>query len=224
MDLKSILANFTYRIEAKPEGGFMARAGDPSLPPLEAATRSELEDKIQGVIAAAMSKQFPMLNLPLAKKELKFSFHVEPKPGGGYIARSNDPDAPPIEGASHEEVSHQFAERLIGGFAGFVFPELSKALGKAVDSGDVKVFVTRNVTVTKSGEDEAKQGSAGLFLPSQNPGSHQTSVSPQSEISSIATDNSPIQPEASGSGKVLRFLIPLLIMGALLYFFSLRVR
>ena len=64
MDIKRIISTFTYRIEAKPEGGFVARASDPSLPPLEAPTRQELQQKIQANISAAMSKEFPGLSHP----------------------------------------------------------------------------------------------------------------------------------------------------------------
>ena len=64
MDLKRLVTQFVYRIEPKPEGGFIARATDPSVPPLEAATREELRKKIQEKIFAALSAEFPGLNLP----------------------------------------------------------------------------------------------------------------------------------------------------------------
>ena len=39
MELKRLITHFTYRIEPKPEGGFIAHATDPTVPPLEAPTR-----------------------------------------------------------------------------------------------------------------------------------------------------------------------------------------
>ncbi len=128
MDIKRIIQTFTYRIEPKPEGGFIAHATDPTLPPLEAPTRTELQEKIQARISAALSEQFPGLNLPANNKELKFNFHVEAKPGGGFIIHSHtDPNAAPVEGSTHEEIELPFAEKLLG-VLGKHFPELSQAL------------------------------------------------------------------------------------------------
>ncbi len=113
-----MISTFTYRIEAKPEGGFIAHATDPGLPPLEAPTRMELQQKIQANISAALAKEFPRLNLPSgnlpAGKEFKFDFHIETKPGGGFSLHSHDPNATTIEGSSHEEIEHPFAEKLAG--------------------------------------------------------------------------------------------------------------
>jgi hypothetical protein len=47
MDLKRLLTQVVYKIETKPEGGFIARATDPTVPALEAPTREELQQKIQ---------------------------------------------------------------------------------------------------------------------------------------------------------------------------------
>src|SRR5215467_4154143 len=90
MELKRLITQFTYRIEPKPEGGFIAHPTDPSVPPLEAATRTELQQKIQANITAALAADFPGLKLPLENKEVKFAFHVEPQPGGGFILQSTD--------------------------------------------------------------------------------------------------------------------------------------
>lgn len=105
MDLKRIINTFTYRIEPNPQGGFIAHANDPNLPPIEAPTREELQQKIQANISAALAREFPGLNLPSGNKELKFNFHIETKPGGGFSLHSHDPNATAIEGASHEEMS-----------------------------------------------------------------------------------------------------------------------
>ena len=104
-----MISTFTYRIEAKPQGGFIAHASDPSLPPLEALTRQELQEKIQASIGTAVAREFPGLNLPTenlpsGNKGPKFAFHVEAKPGGGFSIHSHDPNAAAIEGASHEEI------------------------------------------------------------------------------------------------------------------------
>jgi len=158
VELKRIITKFTYRIEPKPEGGFIAHANDPSLPPLEAPTRLELQQKIQANISAALAAEFPGLKLPAENQELKFNFHIEAKPGGGFIIHSHDPGAEPIEGATHEEIEHPFAEKLAGVLGKYFMPELSQALANQGGSGDVKVFVNRKVSFT------AQAGSHKLTL------------------------------------------------------------
>src|SRR4029077_1844628 len=130
MDLKRIISTFTYRIEANPQGGFVAHANDASLPPLEAPTRMELQQKIQASIGDALAKEFRELNLPADNRELKFDFHIEAKPGGGFTLHSHDANATAIEGSSHEEIEHPFAERLAGVVGKYFMPELAEALAK----------------------------------------------------------------------------------------------
>jgi hypothetical protein len=59
MELKRLISHFTYRIEPKPEGGFIAHASEPGVPPIEAPTRAELQQKIQANISAALGTEFP---------------------------------------------------------------------------------------------------------------------------------------------------------------------
>ncbi len=217
MDIKRIIQTFTYRIEPKPEGGFIAHATDPTLPPLEAPTRTEMQEKIQARISAALSEQFPGLNLPVNSKELKFNFHVEAKPGGGFIIHSHnsDPNAAPVEGSTHneDEIELPFAEKLLGAL-GKHFPELSQALA-AQGSGDIKVFVNRTLTVTTS------KGSHTLTLgKTQDP---QPTGSPQLQNTNIAgtvnaSNDSPITPEADTSWPIFHFLLAALIIAAIVYF------
>ena len=130
MDLKRIISTFTYRIEAKPEGGFIARANDPRLSPLEAPTRQELQQKIQTNISAAMSQEFPGLGHSTGSREANFNFHIEAKPGGGFALHSSDPNATPIEAASHEEIARPFAEKLAGMVGNyFLSKELTRDTG-----------------------------------------------------------------------------------------------
>src|SRR5262249_58291964 len=82
MELKRLITHFTYRIEPTPEGGFIAHATDPTVPPLEAATREELQRKIQTNIATNLAAEFPGLKLPVENQELKFAFHIEHNPKG----------------------------------------------------------------------------------------------------------------------------------------------
>ncbi len=211
MDLKRIISTFTYRIEPKPQGGFIAHATDPSLPPIEAPTREELQQKIQANISAGLALEFPGLNLPTGnlpsgKQEPKFAFHIEAKPGGGFSLHSHDPNATTIEGASHEEIELPFAEKLAG-VVGYLLPELSQALDKQGGSGDVKVFVDRKVSVKTS------PGFQGLFRPSG------TLQGPNVGEAGNTGDNSPLTFEKSKSWPILRFLLTVLAAAALMYFF-----
>jgi len=215
MDLKSLINHFVYRIEPKPGGGFIAHPTDPSVPPIEAPTRAELQQKIQARIGEALAQQFPGLNLP-AGQQLKMAFHIERRADGGFTIHSSDPNAQPTEAASHE-IESQFAEKLIG-FVGkhMLSPELAAQL----NSGDIKVFVNRNVS-----------GGSRMFTPTQpfsptdlmrSLESTTQSVTPSNAISqttgTINYSDSPIKPETSSSWTLFRFLVALLIIGAIAYF------
>src|SRR3989442_9122256 len=126
MELKRIITKFTYRIEPKPEGGFIAHASDPSLPPLEAPTRLELQQKIQANISAALAAEFPGLKLPAENQELKFNFHIETKPGGGFIIHSHHPKEAAVEGASHQEIKNPLPEKPAGPRGQNFMPEISQ--------------------------------------------------------------------------------------------------
>src|SRR5689334_13114751 len=128
MELKRLITKLTYRIEPKPEGGFIAHATDPAVPPLEAPTREELQRKIQETIFAGLTSEFAGLKLPTANQETKFAFHNESKPAGSFVIQSAAPDAKPIEGANHDEIASHFAEKLLGFVGNHFAPELSQLL------------------------------------------------------------------------------------------------
>jgi len=216
MELKRLITHFTYRIEPKPEGGFIAHATDPTVPPLEAPTREELQRKIQANIAAGLASEFPGLKLPLENQQLKFAFHIERKPGGGFAIHSADPDAPLIEGATHDEIESHFAEKLIAFVGKHFIPELSQALA-AQGSGDIKVFVNRKTGFTVNAgshiieTDDVTTEDAKL-------GDAKTANASLGSVGD-AMDNSPITPETSSSWTIFRFLLALLIIVAMMYFF-----
>ena len=229
MELKRLITHFTYRIAPKPEGGFIAHATDPTVPPLEAPTREELQRKIQANIAAGLASEFPGLKLPLENQQLKFAFHIERKPGGGFAIHSADPNIQPIEGATHEDIESHFAEKLIAFVGKHFMPELSQALAAQGNSGDIKVFVNRKTRASVyAGSQELSFGTT------QGPptdGSIQLddtkiedlklvdAKTTSADFSSAALANSPITPETSSSWSIFRFLLALLIIAALMYFF-----
>jgi len=229
MELKRLITHFTYRIEPKPEGGFIAHATDPTVPPLEAPTREELQQKIQANIATALAAEFPGLKLPLENRQLKYAFHIELKPGGGFAIHSADPGAKPVQGATHEEIESHFAEKLIGFVGKHFMPELLQALAAQGNSGDIKVFVNRKTGASvHAGSQELSFGTT------QGPptdGSIQLddtkiedlklvdAKTTSADFSSAALANSPITAETSSSWSIFRFLLALLIIAALMYFF-----
>src|SRR5260370_33347054 len=89
--VKRIMKMFTYHIEAKPDGGFIAHASDPNLPPLEAPSRMELQQKIQAKISATLTAEFPGLNLPAESQQQVLDLHIEAQPGGGFLLHASDP-------------------------------------------------------------------------------------------------------------------------------------
>jgi hypothetical protein len=214
VDLKRIITKFTYRIEPKPEGGFIAHASDPTLPPLEAPTRLELQQKIQANISATLAEEFPGLKLPGENQQLKFDFHIEAKPGGGFIIRSHDPNAHAIEGGSHDEIEHPFAEKLAGVVGKYLVPELTEVLAKQGNSGEIKVFVNRKVSfTTKAVPQKVALGNTQDLQPA---GSIQTEEAKSTGVVNPA-DSSPITPEASGVGAMFRFLLAVLVIAAVIY-------
>jgi hypothetical protein len=230
MELKRLITHFTYRIEPKPEGGFIAHATDPTVPPLEAPTREELQGKIQANIAAGLASEFPGLKLPLKNQQLKFAFHIERKPGGGFAIHSADPNAQPIEGATHEEIESHFAEKLIAFVGKHFMPEPSQAFA-AQGSGDIKVFVNRKTGFTvNAGSHTLSLGITRSLPPAGSIQAHNDTIedaklgetkTANASFGSVgdAIDNTPITPETSRSLTIFRFLLALLIIAAMMYFF-----
>jgi len=203
MELKRLLSHFTYRIEPNPEGGFIAHASEPGVPPIEAPTRAELQQKIQANIAAALGTEFPGLKLPLENKEVNFAFHVEHAPDGGFILQSTDGKELPIFGSTHAEIQSKFAEKLLGALGKDLMPELSKVLA-AADSGDVKVVVKRNVRFS---------------LGSRPPESDSADLTQGSKPEALlGADNSPLMPEANKLWPMVRLLLLALTIAAIFYF------
>jgi hypothetical protein len=227
MDLKHLITHFTYRIEPKPEGGFIAHATDPMVPPLEAPTREELQRKIQSTIATGLAAQFPGLQLPGDNRALKFAFHVEHKPGGGFVIHSSDPDSAPIEGASHEEIENHFAEKLINFVGKHFMPELAQALAAQGGSADIQVFTDRKGGFSiKAGSrastsDSALSSTTSIQTASPNvqPRAFQDTTSTGSDVLLDVLLNAPINPESSSRSSIFWFLLTLLAIACLVYFF-----
>src|ERR1700751_2957514 len=136
MELKQLVKQFSYRIEAKPEGGFIARSTDPDVPALEGSTREALQSQIAEKFYAALADSFPGLKIPVQSKTSKFEFHIEGKPGGGFSVHSTELGGSTASSVDHEKMDH-FAEELLG-FVDKHFPDLKESLiEKAMAQGQI---------------------------------------------------------------------------------------
>jgi hypothetical protein len=224
MELKHLTQRFVYRIEPKPEGGFIARAPDPTVPPLEAPTREELQQKIQAKLVAALGERFPGLKLPLENKQLKFEVHVERKPGGGFAVHSDQPGTQAMDPATEEKIDH-FAEELLG-FVDQHFPQLSQAVAARVGS-DLEALARQETGIPLNagsqlgGAQDFSQTQAMQSNPVRGEGVPlKATPAANATFNNAVIANTPITPEASGSGKILRFLLAVVILFALTYFFA----
>lgn len=231
MEIKRLAAKYVYRIEPKPEGGFIARASDPNVPPLEAATRDELQQKIQSTVLAGLGVDFPGLKLPAGTGEMKFSFHVEKQPDGTFDIHSSDAAAAPLNAASHDQVESHFAERLVEFVGKHMLEGAPEALRAQLASGDIKVFINKRsgftVTTSQSITGQAQQITSTSTVAGADASSPFATSGPITSNRSSATfdssgtpiDPSPITPGNEGSGKFLRIILILLALAAVAFFF-----
>lgn len=212
MDLKRLVSHFAYKIEPKPEGGFIARATDPSVPAIEAPTREEVIDKVRQTIMSTLSSEFPEMKDAATGKKIDLSFHVERTPAGGFEIHSADPNAPVTAASSQQDLQSQLVEKFLN-FAGqHMVPEFSKALAAQaaqVGSGSVEVVIKR----TTFGKTDSK----GITFGGPTASFDTAKQSPQ--VNGFGTiGGAPITPESSSNWKWFG-LILLLIGAAVMYFF-----
>jgi hypothetical protein len=222
MELKRLVQSFAYRIEPKPEGGFIARPADPTSPALEAPTREELQQKIQAKLLAELGENFPGLKLPAGgNRQVKWEVHIESKPGGGFSVHSDQPGAAALSTATSEKIDH-FAEELLG-FVDKKFPQLSQAITAEAASRDIQVFTSKGEMRNSAGAPvqcgtEVTQTSDGKVRDMKLDGTPLDSR----VLNSAAFSNTPITPETSSSAKFFFFVVTSLIIAAVMYFFYLR--
>jgi hypothetical protein len=223
MEIRRTISRIAYRIEEKPEGGFIARCSDSNVPPLEAASRFELEQQIQAKITAEMESQFPGLKIRLDQSEAK-SIAIAAKPDGGIFSESNNSSLQPAEGNVKNAVEHWLADKAVSLVEKNLPPELIEQLKHQAVDGKITIAVTkvsgkdkvRRDYVVSNGNDlvsrlvNRRQKTSGALEPS-NPVS--------ASFSGTNLDStSPITP-VSGSGPFLRFLLAAIVVVGILFFF-----
>jgi hypothetical protein len=216
MDFKRLISQISYKIEPKPEGGFIARPIDPALPSIEASTREELVQKIQQNALDVLSTEFPGLRPTSDGKTREVSFHIEHKPGGGFSIHSADPSIDVIHAADEHELQSQFLEKVLGFWARHLTPEMSKALAAQVGSANIRVVLNGKTTFRLNSSPQGiKVGDLGDACLQNGP----TTASPMLTSDGATIDAKPIVPEPSNAGKILGLLILVLVLGFVLYFF-----
>jgi hypothetical protein len=223
MDIQTITKKYAYKIEPKPEGGFIARPSDPTVPPIEGATREEVQRKIRETVLAGLSQAFPGLKVPLKTKNAKLEFHIGRKPEGGFAVHSTEVGSPTMAPATHEKVDH-VAEQLLG-FMDKHFPELSQALAAAA-SEEVQVVTqqtTEKSVIGLPGSMRDLLPTAPMKSESKDSGFANWTGGPVTDMTSgslgSSISNSPITPQGSSSWAVLRILLLALAIAGLVYFF-----
>jgi hypothetical protein len=121
MDIQSQKTSVScYRIERKPEGGYVARSADPAMPPIEAPTQAELSQKIQAAaVSSALASLKLLTNLAESGPEASIdkvamqNIVITTKSGGTHTA-------------TPEEI------KKFAGLLGKNFPELSQAMAERI--------------------------------------------------------------------------------------------
>jgi hypothetical protein len=224
MELKHLIQKFSYKIEPKPEGGFFARSGDPSVPSIEAPTRAELETKIQANFAAALGLAFPGLKIPVDNRNVKFELHIDRKPEGGFAVHSEEVGAPTMSPASHEKIDH-LAEKLLG-FVDKNFPQFAEQLAAQAGSKDVTFFTAEASSTSQTATPSASLNPTTLvqaITPTPTfgkvftqPGAN--TISASGDLNQASLNNAPITPEATSTKTFFRLLLFVAMVAAAIYF------
>ena len=222
MELKTVLSKFIYRIEAKPGGGFIATCKDPAAPAIEGATREEVQQKIQENIAANLATQFPALKSALEAKGVTLHYHVEPKPGGGFIVHHDDAAHDSADHSTHGGIESFIESKIFSAFMDRLPPELLHQIGDKLNSGGLDIEINRTVTSSASAASGVPHFSPVLGEVGTTSADLQTADAiNQSPILRYDSD-SPVKYEKNSFGTFLRLLIAAAALAAIGYILFLR--
>ncbi|HKW16844.1 MAG TPA: hypothetical protein VJO35_04990 [Terriglobales bacterium] len=222
MEITRTLERFAWHIEPKPEGGFIARCSDPSVPPLEADNRIELQRKVRENITAHLATQFPSLKISLDKEDIKLPLFdaddlAASKPG--------EASAQSGEGGIKGAVEQWLTKNAVAAIGSQLPPELMEKLKTQAHDGKLSFTVT---TTTKgSGNTQVRTktisfGDAKLPLqlgsqPQQNSASLPPSAPVSASFSNQQLDTAtPITP-VSSSTWFLKFVLAAIVVLGLIF-------
>ncbi len=220
MELKRLINQFAYRIASKPDGGFIARAIDPSVAPIEAPTREELQKRIQQTVLAGLSGEFPELKLPADGTPSQPAFHIERTPEGGFSIHSADPNTDVVHATNENDLQCRLLEKLANVAGRHLAPQLAQALAAQGTSGDINVSLSQKSAITVQPLTHKVSLRLSASLPPTGVTGTDAKFTPNDEAGALGgmTDNSPITPEPSNTGKIFRFLLVFLLVAAMVYF------
>jgi len=217
MEIKRTISRVIYRIDPKPEGGFIARCDDPTVPALEAASRFELEQQIRDKITSEVESQIPGLKISLEKKIVSFGNQSV----GDSISQPGAED-----GGAMPAVEKWITDKAVTLVEKNLPPELIEQLENQKLSGNVNIKVTKFGGKTNFRREYViPNGNAGQVLSrfftgrQKNSGALKPSNPVSASFSGTNLDStSPITP-VSGSGPFLRFLLAAIVLVGILFFF-----
>jgi hypothetical protein len=222
LEFKQIVSQFVYRIEPKPSGGFVATCKDPGAPAIEGATRDEVQQKIQENIQSKLAQQFPSLATVLQNNSVKLHYHVDPKPGGGFVIHHGDPAKDSVEGSTREHLENFIESKLLSSFIENLPPDLHQQITYKLNSEGLDIEVNRNVKFT-TGSVRMGGNTPSTETPlALSSGSEILATStgiPDIQSSSGMMNGSPITYEKSNSGRFFRVLWKLAIIALLIYLY-----
>ena len=215
MEIKRTISRIIYRIEPKPEGGFIARCDDPKMPPIEAASRFELDKQIQEKITSEVESQIPGFKISLEKKFIS----LDSKSDAGSISQ------PGVEGGAKEAVEQWLSDKAVALVEKDLPPELLEQIKRQQVDGQINIAVTKVGAEGKvRREYTISNGNAGQLLSrflkgrQKNSGALEPSNPVSASFSGTNLDStSPIIPTSSNS--FLRFLAAALVLIGILFFF-----
>ena len=206
IDLKHIIARIPFKIEPKPDGGFIAHASDLTVAPIEAPTREELHQKI----VAALKAEFPQLDVPNGKN-VDLSIQLNDGKDQYFSTNANNPAG--TENAV--DITNPALEKVLNFATKHLAPELVKQLAEQGGTTSFQLTINNKTAI------RVNSGPQGLTFGAQkNPApQNPSSVNPQLDPGAGLIDGHPITPEPGNIGKVLKIAVVTLILSGLLYFF-----
>jgi hypothetical protein len=216
MEIKRTISRVIYSIEPKPEGGFIARCDDPTVAPLEAASRFELEQQIRDKVTSEVESQIPGLQISLEKKITSF----DNKSDDGSISQ------PGVDGGAMPAVEKWLTDKAVMLVEKNLPPELIEQLKNQKLSGNVNIKVTKFGGKTNFRREYViPNGNAGQVLSrfftgrQKNSGALEPSNPVSASFSGTNLDStSPITP-VIGTGPFHLFLLAAIVLVGILFFF-----
>ena len=209
IDLKHLITRIPFKVEPKPDGGFIARASDPSVTPIEAPTREELHQKI----VATLRAEFPQLNAPNGKN---IDLSVQLKTGDDDFSVSTNPN----ESGTTEnpvDLANPTLEKVLNFAAKHLAPELAKQLAEQGGATSFQVRINNKTAI------RVNSGPQGLTFgdPKNQALQNAPGGFPKLDAAAGLIDGHPITPEPSNIGKIFKIIVWAIIIGALAYIYIL---